>query len=263
MRFIEQPRPTLNFAVTDTGIGIKEEQLNRLFKPFSQGDASVTREYGGSGLGLAISQRLVDMLGGELTAESQLGKGSKFQILLACDAGSDVAMVQPTYDENPVEHEVAINQPRNLNCRVLVVDDRRDVRHISQHFLEKSGASVATAEDGQKGLDAAIAAKESEKPFDLILMDLQMPVLDGLQATAKLRSLGIECPIIALTADAMKGDRERCLNGGCDDYLSKPIEQAMLIEMVYRYTKTIMREELKAMRIQRIAKLLASLGEMQ
>ena len=263
VRFIEQPRPSLNFAVIDTGIGIKQEQLNRLFKPFSQGDASVTREYGGSGLGLAISQRLVDMLGGELKAESQLGKGSKFQILLACDAGSDVAMVQPTFDENPAEHEVAINQPRNLNCRVLVVDDRRDVRHISQHFLEKSGASVVTAEDGQKGLDAAMAAKESERPFDLILMDMQMPVLDGLQATAKLRSLGFECPIIALTADAMKGDRERCLNGGCDDYLSKPIEQAMLIEMVYRYTKTITREELRAMRIQRTARLLASLGEMQ
>ena len=133
----------------------------------------------------------------------------------------------------------------------MVVDDRRDVRHISQHFLEKAGASVSTAEDGQQGIDAALAGRDAGQPYDLIVMDMQMPNVDGLQATAHLRSAGIDWPIIALTADAMKGDRERYLNGGCDDYLSKPIDHAELVGMVARYTNEVSREELIAKRVQR------------
>jgi CheY-like chemotaxis protein/anti-sigma regulatory factor (Ser/Thr protein kinase) len=253
IQFVEQPRPAIEFLVMDTGIGMSDEQQRRLFKPFSQGDASVTREYGGSGLGLAISQRLVSMLGGRLTAESELGKGSTFRVLLPVEATSGVAIVQLKLDENFSEHDDVVTEPRRLHGRVLVVDDRRDVRHISQHFLEKAGATVATAEDGQQGFDAAIAARNAAAPFDLILMDMQMPNVDGLQAAAELRSAGIECPIIALTADAMKSDRERCLNGGCDDYLAKPIDQAKLIEMVGRYTLEFSIDELRTRRQERAA----------
>jgi CheY-like chemotaxis protein len=148
-----------------------------------------------------------------------------------------------------------------IDCRILVVDDRRDVRHFSQHFLEKAGTRVSTAEDGQQGIDTALSARESGEPFDLIVMDMQMPVVDGLNAVAELRSAGIEVPIIALTADAMKGDRDKCLNGGCDDYLSKPIDQSKRIFMVAKYTQVITLNELRSARIERLKALKASLNE--
>jgi len=143
----------------------------------------------------------------------------------------------------------------------MVVDDRRDIRHISQHFLEKAGARVSTAEDGQQGINATISASDAGEPFDLIVMDMQMPHVDGLKAVAELRSVGIEVPIIALTADAMKGDREKCLNGGCDDYLAKPIDQAKLISMVAKYTQAIFLSELRRERADRVRALKASLND--
>lgn len=260
VRFVELPQPSVEFCVVDTGIGISKEQQSRLYKPFSQGDASVTREYGGSGLGLAISQRLVSMLGGELSADSVLGEGSTFRLRLPIVVDENVPMVQPVLDAPPAEDVAITGTPRRLKCRVLVVDDRREVRHISQHFLEKAGATVEVAEDGQEGFDIAIAARDSGNPYDLIVMDIQMPNVDGLQATAELRSAGIQWPIIALTADAMRGDRERCIRGGCDDYLSKPIDRAALIEMVWRYTEEISIDELRMQRLEHAAATKASLG---
>jgi CheY-like chemotaxis protein len=125
---------------------------------------------------------------------------------------------------------------------VLVVDDRREIRHICQHFLEKAGATVQLAQDGQAGVDAILAARESNTAYDVILMDMQMPRLGGLEATAVLRAQGVETPIIALTADAMKGDREQCLQAGCNDYLSKPIDHAQLVEIVWKYSRGDQRE---------------------
>ncbi len=228
--------PVVEFSIVDTGIGISKEQQDRLFKPFSQGDASVTRKYGGSGLGLAISQRLIEMMEGEMSLESELGEGSTFFVRLPVHSVEGIELVTPDLVKQPSRPEELLAEIPKLDCRVLVVDDRRDVRHISQHFLEKAGAKVDTAEDGQQGVDAAIQARDSGHPYDLIVMDMQMPVVDGLQATALLRSAGIDWPIIALTADAMKGDRDRCLNGGCDDYLSKPIDHIQLVSMVANYT---------------------------
>ncbi len=261
VRLIMQPQVAIEFAVSDDGIGISKEQLSRLFKPFSQADTSVTRQYGGSGLGLAISQRLVEMLGGELLAESELGKGSTFRVILPIAISQDQRMIQPVLDEQSPENDDVRIHPRQLSCRVLVVDDRRDVRYISQHFLEAAGARVSTAEDGQEGIDVAIAARDTGEPFDVVVMDMQMPNLDGLQATATLRSHGIEWPVIALTADAMKGDRDRCLNGGCDDYLSKPIDQAELIEMIGHYSQDITIDELRKRRNERAAALRSSLSQ--
>ncbi|MCC9643858.1 response regulator [Rhodopirellula sp. JC740] len=252
IRFIQGAEPPIvEFCIVDTGIGISKEQQDRLFKPFSQGDASVTRKYGGSGLGLAISQRLIEMMEGEMSLESELGEGSTFYVRLPVHSVDGIKLVQPDLIKQPPRPEEMLAETPRLDCRVLVVDDRRDVRHISQHFLEKAGATVATAEDGQDGVDTAIEARDAGQPFDLIVMDMQMPNIDGLQATALLRSAGIDWPIIALTADAMKGDRDRCLNGGCDDYLSKPIDHVQLVSMVASYTQDIDSAELVSRRRQR------------
>ncbi len=249
----------IEFAVIDTGIGISPEQQTRLFKPFSQGDTSVTRRYGGSGLGLAISERLTNLLGGKLTVQSELGNGSTFRVQLPVGDIDATKLVQPVMDEELPERLEVVTEARQLACRVLVVDDRRDVRHISQHFLEKAGATVATAENGEQAIESATSAQDAGQPFDVIVMDMQMPKVDGLQATAHLRSAGIDWPIIALTADAMKGDRERCLSGGCDDYLSKPIDHAALVEMVGHYSQDVTMDELRRRRRERAAALKATL----
>jgi PAS domain S-box-containing protein len=262
IKFVEEANPPMiEFAIVDTGIGISEEQQKRLFQPFSQADTSVTRKYGGSGLGLVISQRLVEMLSGEMDLQSKFGEGSTFIVRIPMQSIDGIELVEPDLVIRNLAPEEFLAAAPRLDCRVLVVDDRRDVRHISQHFLEKAGASVSTAEDGQQGIDAAVRARASHWPFDLIVMDMQMPNVDGLQAVAALRSAGIEWPIIALTADAMKGDRDKCLNGGCDDYLSKPIDQAKLIRMVATYTQTIPLEELRLARAERVQALKATLIE--
>tara|TARA_R110002111_G_scaffold247140_5_gene310246 strand:+ start:56198 stop:58675 length:2478 start_codon:yes stop_codon:yes gene_type:complete len=253
--------PVIEFAVRDSGIGMSDEQKKRLFKPFSQGDSSVTRSYGGSGLGLAISKRLVQMLQGTLKVKSELGQGSVFYVRLPTGPLEGIALIEPDILSQAADLSQPVTKDRTLTCRVLVVDDRRDVRHISQHFLEKAGASVATAEDGQQGVDAALAAQAAGEPFHVILMDMQMPHVDGLQAIAQLRSAGLELPIIALTADAMKGDRDRCLNGGCDDYLSKPINHAIMVEMVWRYSQEVTADELQARRVERAARLRNPTGQ--
>ncbi|MCM2369669.1 PAS domain-containing hybrid sensor histidine kinase/response regulator [Aporhodopirellula aestuarii] len=256
VKFLEGVKPpVIEFAIEDTGIGMTREQQERLFKPFSQGDSSVTRQYGGSGLGLAISQRLVQMMDGEMDLKSEPAKGSTFFVRLPLASFDDIQLVKPSLVVRQGEPDAPPMTTPKLSCRVLIVDDRRDVRHISQHFLEKAGAIVATAEDGQQGIDATLAARESGQPFDLIVMDMQMPNVDGLDATAQLRSAGIQSPIIALTADAMKGDRDRCLNGGCDDYLSKPIDHMQLVGMVANYTQQIPLEDLIELRKQRIRTL--------
>jgi CheY-like chemotaxis protein len=176
------------------------------------------------------------------------------------DSIDEIELVKPDLVIRSSEPEELLAETRKLDCRVLVVDDRRDVRHISQHFLEKAGARVAIAEDGQQGIDAAIAARDAGQPFDLIVMDMQMPNVDGLEATAQLRSAGIEWPIVALTADAMKGDRDKCLNGGCDDYLSKPIDHAKLVNMVAKYTQQVTAEELDQRRRDRVEHLRKQMG---
>jgi PAS domain S-box-containing protein len=223
--------PRLQFDVEDTGIGIPEENLKCLFEAFSQGDASVTRKFGGSGLGLAISKRLTEKLGGELTVESTEGVGSTFSVLLPVGSLDSVNFRNIDCDRlspnlEPSRFEIG------LSCRVLLVDDRRDIRFLAQHSLEKAGASVVTAEDGLDAIGSVARATESGEKFDIIIMDMQMPEMDGYTATAKLRSAGCELPIIALTANAMSGDREQCIAAGCDDYLSKPIDTSMLLEKV-------------------------------
>ncbi|KAA5541356.1 PAS domain-containing protein [Roseiconus nitratireducens] len=224
----------LTFDVIDTGIGITEEQQKKLFQTFSQGDASVSRDFGGTGLGLAISQRLAGMLGGNITVESEPGRGSRFRVTIATTPLQDVSLVRPP--ERPDSGPQKPAEPPRLNCRVLVVDDRRDIRFLSKRLLTGAGATVDEAEDGQVAVNYIGQRLSSGDLPDLILLDMQMPNLDGYQTTRQLRALGYKHPIIALTADAMQGDMHRCLESGCNDYLSKPIDAAALIGMVHRLT---------------------------
>ncbi|MCD0460544.1 ATP-binding protein [Roseiconus lacunae] len=255
VKFVKDETPQLEFAVEDTGIGMTDEQIERLFKPFSQGDTSVRRKFGGSGLGLAISHRLVDMMQGELDLESEIGAGSTFYVRLPLEAEDELELIRPSLIVRTEPEVIAPKKLPPLSAKILVVDDRRDIRHISQHFLEKAGADVTTAEDGGEAIRIVGDAVGRGEAFDLIVMDMQMPNVDGLEATAQLRSMGVEWPIIALTADAMKGDRQRCLNGGCDDYLSKPIDHAKLVAMAVRYTQEITPHDLRTRRLERADQL--------
>ena len=233
----DESPPRIRFDVIDSGIGMNRRQQAKLFEAFSQGDTSVTRTFGGSGLGLAISQRFAKMLGGQITVVSRPGKGST----VSCE----VAAVEVQEDEKRSSQADRVSEQvppanltrRPLTCRVLVVDDRHDVRFLTQRLLQKSGASVELASDGIEAIEQIRGRQTDGRAFDLVMLDMQMPRLDGYQTAARLRSMGFQQPIIAMTADAMDGDSERCLENGCDDYLSKPIDAATLITMVQRHTR--------------------------
>ena len=223
----------LQFDVIDTGIGLSDNQIQRLFQPFTQVDTSAGRKYGGTGLGLAISQRLAEMLGGTITVKSRLKAGSTFTLSLNVNADQDAIMIGSTdFDRVRMKSESSEMALPKIPGRILVVDDRREVRFIAQHLLEDAGAMVITAEDGEKCIQAVCEADENGDAIDLIVMDMQMPVLDGYGATRKLREMKYTNPIIALTAHAMEGDREKCLDAGCTDYVTKPLEKAKFLKVI-------------------------------
>ncbi|WP_442483055.1 ATP-binding protein [Aeoliella sp. SH292] len=243
----------VRIEVEDTGIGIPPSTLKTLFQPFHQGDASRTRPYGGSGLGLAISKRLVEMLGGHIDVQSVEGVGSTFTVTLPTPSADQLQLVPLTPSAYPRDDQ-PIEIP-SLEGRILLVDDRRDIRYVGQHFLEEAGAEVETAENGKEALRLVQQAAEDNRPYGVIVMDMQMPIMDGHTAVSELRAMGCEIPIIALTADAMKEDRERCLNSGCDDYLPKPIAAADLVKMVATYLEHSSLEEVRNTRELRKAEL--------
>jgi len=238
VEFLASDPASVRISVIDSGIGMSAKQQQKLFMPFSQGDASVTREFGGTGLGLAISRRLAEMLGGVITVESELGRGSRFSLTIAAGDLTDTATVDPESISTVSPQPEAVHEeaPPQLDCNILLVDDRRDVRFLSNRILSKLGATLTEATDGLLAIEAVERAEAAGQPFDLILMDMQMPNLDGYGAAERLRKMGFNKPIIALTADAMQGDMKRCLECGCNDYLSKPIDVELLIEMVRRFT---------------------------
>lgn len=228
---IREPRPRLQIDVTDTGIGMSPEQIQRLFQPFTQADSSMTRQYGGTGLGLTISQRLAGMLGGEITLSSQSGIGTTFTLWLDLDPQStapwiygNVCSLNAAPKPLPTPHSNDIR----LNARILLAEDGTDNQRLISYILRKAGASVVIADNGQIAIDKLLAADPAE-PFDLVLMDMQMPTKDGYTAAAELRERGFTIPIVALTAHAMSGDREKCLSAGCTDYTTKPIDRARLL----------------------------------
>ena len=222
-------QPAVRIDVIDTGIGISRDVLPRLFRPFSQGEASVAQRFGGTGLGLAISYHLARMLGGDLDVSSEFGQGSVFTLTIPTGSLDGVPMLQ-----NPAEaamertgREWAPETKNLLGVQVLLAEDGIDNRELIQTILHRVGARVETAENGRIAVD-----RTGEQSFDLILMDMNMPDMDGYEATSLLRDRGYTGPIVALTANAMIGDNERCRAVGCDAYLTKPIDRRQLIQTI-------------------------------
>ncbi len=228
-----EPEGFLRIAVSDSGLGMTPEQLSRLFKPFSQADESTTRKFGGTGLGLTISRRLARLLGGDIIVESTPGSGSTFT--LRVNPGSLVDVPRVAWSPATVSASGPVPVVRQtLNARILLAEDGPDNQRLIQHIFNKAGATIELAENGAFAVDLACAARDSGSPFDLILMDMQMPVMDGYAATAILRERGFRTPIIALTAHAMSGDRERCIAAGCDEFATKPIDREALLSLCQR-----------------------------
>ena len=226
------PRHRLSFDVIDTGIGMSPAQSARLFEPFTQVDTSSTRRYGGTGLGLAISRRLSRLLDGDLSVHSRVGEGTTFTLTFPArlaDGAALVPMALPAGDGARDGEDPARTGAPALDADVLVVDDRPDIRLMLRRFLESAGARVTAVADGEVALETLTAATRDGSVPDAIVMDMQMPRLDGYETTRRLRAGGLAKPIVALTAAAMKGERERCIEAGCDDYLSKPIDGARLV----------------------------------
>lgn len=228
-----EAKETLSIEVRDTGVGMSEEIQKRLFAPFAQASRDVADRFGGTGLGLSITRRLLDHLGGDVEVESALGSGTTFTLHIPAGSRGDAALVVPDADEAPEDAEIAPwSPPRRLDCRVLVVDDQPDVRQVVEYYLRAAGASVEMATNGREAVERVTAAARAGSPFDAVVLDMQMPVMSGYQATRALRADGFDVPIIALTAAAMKGERNRCLRAGCDDYLSKPLNGSALVTAV-------------------------------
>jgi CheY-like chemotaxis protein len=228
----------LEFRVTDQGIGLTPEQRETLlaFDAFSQADTSTTRRFGGTGLGLRISNTLAKMLGGALAIESVYGEGSTFTVtidpgnlhgvaLVEADRGMpDLALTAP-----PAARGGVLPATPLAGLRILLAEDGEDNQRLISFHLKKAGATVTPAENGRVAIERVAEAEAAGSPFHLVLMDMQMPELDGYTATRRLRAQGFAVPVIALTAHAMAEDRQKCLAAGCDDYETKPIDKVALV----------------------------------
>jgi len=221
---------TVKFLIRDTGIGIPESRLSAIFAPFTQVDASTTRNYGGSGLGLAISKQLVELMGGEIGVTSEEGKGSTFWFTVRLEKQRAEALEAKNAEKNPIRDSMLTPAKKldDLTTRILLAEDNPINQKVALNVLKAMGYTVDVVADGQQAVDAL-----SKVNYDLVLMDCMMPFMDGFEATAAIRHpesnvLNHNVPVIAMTANAMKEDRDRCLAAGMDDYISKPFKKDML-----------------------------------
>ena len=255
----------LVISVTDTGPGMSPDELSRVFDPFEQAELTARRRLGGTGLGLSISRRLAEMLGGSIEVRSPVGIGSNFALRLAIDPmelalwpsaeerdgptpvppesidRGPVRVDNLSADSRPAERsgasiDLSVAAPLQ-GLRILVAEDGVDNQRLVTFLLESAGARVVIVENGKLVLAEALSASDSDSSssYDLVLMDMQMPVMDGYQATRQLRNTGYNLPIIALTAYALETDQQKCLDAGCDDYLAKPVDRVELIATISRH----------------------------
>jgi len=230
----EDGKPFIRFDVEDTGIGIPADRQDAIFEAFSQADGSTTRKYGGTGLGLAITKQLVEILGGKLTISSEVGKGSVFSMTIPTNVDiSSVSLLdaeQMAAQPAQSQQQAASGDTLEVSGNILIAEDAKPNQILIRKLLEKRGLTVTIVENGQEAVDAA-----GKKDYDLIFMDIQMPVMGGYDATRALRNNGVKTPVVALTANAMKGDDQKCLDAGLDDYMSKPIKRDKLTEILTKY----------------------------
>ncbi len=224
----------LTFEVDDTGAGMSQEQAQHLFHAFGQADESVTRKHGGTGLGLMVSRRLAALMGGTVELLSTTpGKGSTFQFVLPLEAAPDAAMVAKLQN---TEHQVSPAEVGvKLTGRILLAEDGPDNQRLIAFHLHKAGATVEIANNGRIALEMIEKAAASTLPFDILLTDIQMPEMDGYALARILRERGCTLPIVALTAHAMAEDRSRCIESGCNDYASKPVDKVALLQTCSRW----------------------------
>lgn len=226
---IWQDHPAVRIQVIDTGIGIREESLPKLFEPFLQGDESVYRQFGGSGLGLAISRHIINLLGGELAVSSTWKNGSVFSVTVPIGDIEGVHMLESPAEAELDRTAVAEQQrPNDLEgLHILLAEDGYDNRELIGTVLRSAGATVETVVNGREAVE-----KVKSEPFDVVLMDMNMPVMDGYEATRELRGQGYQRPILALTANAMLSDTQKCLEAGCNHHLTKPIDRVRLVHTI-------------------------------
>jgi len=220
------------FDVCDTGIGIAPDLVKHLFEPFTQADSSISRRFGGTGLGLVICRRLAKLLRGAISVASVPGKGSTFTLKVATKCESEETWIESLETRKRTDVKSTKEDERQLTGRVLLAEDNPENQRLFRFLLEKAGLTVEIAEDGERAVEV-IAQADSE--FNLVLMDIQMPKMDGYAATRLLRARNFEMPIIALTANAMTEDREQCLQVGCDDFLPKPVDRRQLLNVCEKW----------------------------
>jgi len=233
MREISYFSHSIRFEITDTGIGMTDEQMGKLFEPFTQADASMTRRFGGTGLGLTISRKLARLLGGDIDCKSAVGSGTTFVFRVDGGPRLGVPLLENlTIDQLPTgaDETSKVGPEVYLVGRVLLAEDGEDNRDLVSSYLHAAGLELTLAANGRLAVEAATAG-----PFDLVLMDMQMPEMDGYAAARAMRAAGHRMPIIALTANAMTEDRARCLQAGCTEYLSKPISRSQLLATLRRF----------------------------
>ena len=226
----DRQRQALVARVVDTGIGMKPEQLGRLFDPFAQGSAAIARQYGGTGLGLSISRRLAELLGGNISVTSTYGEGSEFELSIATGPMEDVHFLRDASELSQRRRSIPMVSAPRLSGRILLAEDNDVNRRLVSLLVGRTGAELVHVGNGAEALDLAL-----REPFDLILMDIQMPVMNGRDATAAIREAGLNIPVIALTANVMAEDIADYRLAGCNDHLAKPIDKQRFYEVMARY----------------------------
>ncbi len=236
VKFIQKTNPLLQIQVIDTGIGISKDKFATIFQPFSQADTSTTRMFGGTGLGLAISHKLARLLGGDITVESESDVGSVFTLTAATGPVVGIRPITELKAELIRNGKPEKITPKDFSelagARILLAEDGRDNQRLVAAILKPWKVHLSLAENGEEAVQKIL---ESEEKFDVVLMDMQMPIVDGYSATRQLRMAGYRQPIIAFTAHAMLSERKRSFDAGCDDYVTKPIDKVSLLNTILKY----------------------------